>query len=72
MKTKVLYSNVLACASDSVRPLRIVMKPEDEIVEEEIARLRAEVDNLQLFQFAPGVSIKTEAIFGLGVVQILC
>ena len=69
LKAKVLYSNVLACSSDSVRPLRIVMKPEDEIVEEEIARLHAEVDNLQPFQFAPGVLVKTEAIFGLGMVH---
>ena len=29
-KTTVLHSNALAAASDSVRPLRILMKPEDE------------------------------------------
>ena len=36
---------------------RIVMKPEDEILNEEIARLKSEVDALVPFEWATGVTL---------------
>ena len=39
------------------------MKPEEEILDEEIARLKQEVDTLVPFEWAPGVIVRVEPIF---------
>ena len=70
-KIKVVYHNSLHNSSYGVRPLRHWYRKENDVLEDEIARIREEMKNLTELEWADGISIKYVPFFTMNDQKVM-